>query len=178
VFVDKFLNRLAIGRMKFETLHHLSGQMILLSVVCSAMGVCKSIVRGRMLGEILPFYIVSFLGLYVYFSVASIVDIGGKKRMLKINLVDYLENHLASQIHVTKQDIQMLYGTDRMQETQSQEKEKQPERKENTRYAGAAEERAESEKGGRYRNQQQGVQSGFTKEQELELEKLLLEFLT
>ena len=32
VFVDKFLNRLAIGRFSFRSLYHMSGQLMLLSV--------------------------------------------------------------------------------------------------------------------------------------------------
>ena len=110
VFVDKFLNRLALGPFSFGTMYHLSGQAMLLSVVCAGIGICKCIMDGRMLGEILPFYIVSFMGLYLYFSVSTVVDIKGKKRVLKVNLVDYLENHLSARIGVTEQDMEMLYG--------------------------------------------------------------------
>lgn len=110
VFVDKFLNRLSFGHLSFSTLYHLSGQAMLLSVVFSGAGICGGIVRGKTLGDILPFYIVSFLGLYLYFSVSTVVDIKGRKRVLKVNLVDYLENHLSPRIDVTKQDIEMLYG--------------------------------------------------------------------
>lgn len=110
VFVDKFLNRLCIGRLSFETLYHMSGQTMLLSVVCSGLGICKSIAIGRTIGDLLPFYIVSFFGLYLYFSVSTLVDVKGKRRILKINLVDYLENHLSPRIDVTKRDIELLYG--------------------------------------------------------------------
>ena len=110
VFVDKFLNRLSIGRLSFETIYHMSGQSILLSVVCAGVGICKSIAIGRTVGELLPFYIVSFFGLYLYFSVSTVVDVQGKKRILKVNLVDYLENHLSPRIDVTKRDIELLYG--------------------------------------------------------------------
>ena len=110
VFVDKFLGRLTFGRMSFSLLYHLSGQAMLLSVVFSGVGISRCIVRGKTLGDILPFYIVSFVGLYLYFSVSTVVDIKGKRRMLKVNLVDYLENHLSPRIDVTKQDIEMLYG--------------------------------------------------------------------
>ncbi len=110
VFVDKFLNRLSVGFFSFETLYHMSGQTMLLSVVAAGIGICKSIADGRMLGEILPFYIASFIGLYLYFSVSTVVDIRGKRRALKVNLVDYLENHLSARIQVTEQDIDMLYG--------------------------------------------------------------------
>lgn len=110
IFVDKFLNRMSLGRLSFETMYHLSGQMMLLSIVFSGVGICKSIAGGRTLGEILPFYIVSFFGLYLFFSISTVVDVRGKKRILKVNLVDYLENHLSPRIEVTRQDIEMLYG--------------------------------------------------------------------
>ena len=110
IFVDKFLNRMALGKLSFDTLYHLSGQMMLLSVVFSGIGSCKSIIGGRTLGDVLPFYIVSFFGLYAYFSISTVVDVRGKKRILKVNLVDYLENHLSPRIDITRQDIEMLYG--------------------------------------------------------------------
>lgn len=110
VFVDKFLNRLSVGPLTFETMYHLSGQLMLLSVVSAGVGVCRSILGGRMLGEILPFYIVSFLGLYVYFSVSTVVDVKGKRSILKTNLVDYLENHLSARMDVTENDMEMLFG--------------------------------------------------------------------
>lgn len=196
VFVDKFLNRLTIGHLSFDAIYHLSGQMMLLSVVCSGIGVCKSIIQGRMLGEVLPFYIVSFLGLYLYFSVSAIVDVKGKRRILKTNLVDYLENHLSARIDVTDRDIKMLYGTE-----WTGNKERGGKTSERTAGAGqrvtsgrerfvgardragkmkekleldlnASKAGADSEGSSR-----QAPESGFTKEQEKELEKLLLEFL-
>lgn len=110
VFVDKFISRLALGPFTFEGINHLSGQLVLLSAVFSGVGVCRSIAAGRMLGEILPFYIVSFFGLYLYFSVSSLVDLKGRRRILKINLVDYLENHLSARMDVTQEDMQNLFG--------------------------------------------------------------------
>lgn len=110
VFVDKFLNRMSLGHMTFETMYHLSGQLMLLSVVFSGIGVCRSIMGGRTLGDVLPFYIVSFFGLYLFFSISTVVDVRGKKRILKVNLVDYLENHLSPRIDITRQDMEMLYG--------------------------------------------------------------------
>ncbi len=116
VFVDKFINRLALGHFSFDLLYHLSGQLMLLSVVSAGVGSCMSILAGRTLGAILPFYIVSFLGLYLYFSVSTVADIKGKRRVLKINLVDYLENHLSSRMSVTRRDMEMLYGDAAFQE--------------------------------------------------------------
>ena len=110
VFVDKFLNRLSLGPLSFEMMYHLSGQAILLSVVFAGVGICRCILKGWTLGAILPFYIISFMGLYLYFSVSTVVDVRGKKRILKVNLVDYLENHLSPRIDVTRADMEMLYG--------------------------------------------------------------------
>ncbi len=116
VFVDKFINRLSLGHFSFDLIYHLSGQLMLLSVVFAGIGICRSIMAGRTLGAILPFYIVSFLGLYLYFSVSTVADIKGKRRVLKINLVDYLENHLSSRMSVTRRDMEMLYGDAAFQE--------------------------------------------------------------
>lgn len=116
VFVDKFINRLSLGHFSFDLLYHLSGQLMLLSVVSAGIGICRSMIAGRTLGAVLPFYVVSFLGMYLYFSVSTVADIKGKRRMLKINLVDYLENHLSSRMNVTKRDLEMLYGEAAFQE--------------------------------------------------------------
>lgn len=114
VFVDKFLNRLSFGHLSFDAWYHLSGQCMLFSVVFAGVGICKGILDGRMLGEILPFYIASFLGLYLYFSLSALVDIKGKQRVLKTNLIDYLENHLSGRIPVTEQDYERLYGAPKL----------------------------------------------------------------
>lgn len=184
VFVDKFLNRLYCGPFSFEMLYHLSGQLMLLSVMSAGIGICKSIMDGKMLGEIIPFYIVSFLELYVYFSISTLVNLKGKKRILKINLVDYLENHFAMRMNVTEQDMERLYGD-------AQQREGYP--KEN----GVSEEAAITNAGsrtdrgyqaaGRDRNRQgraSALQEGETRDASVErdngeeLETLLKDFLT
>lgn len=108
VFVDKFLNRLALGKVSFRTLYHMSGQCMLLSVFFAGVGACISIVEGAALGEILPYYIVSLFGLYLYFSVSSMVDVKGKIGILKVNLVDYLENHMVSRLEVPEEEKDIL----------------------------------------------------------------------
>lgn len=118
IFVDKFLNKMSLGIFSFETLYHLSNQAVLLSVMTAGVGVCKSIVAGKALMEILPFYISAFAGLYLYFSVAAAADIKGKRRILKVNLVDYLENHLSARMQVTELDLGMLYGKRTEEETE------------------------------------------------------------
>ena len=67
--------------------------------------------------EILPFYIISFSGLYLYFSISSIVDIKGRTRVLKVNIIDYLENHMVSRLSMPELDLSL-------QEDKPSEKEK------------------------------------------------------
>lgn len=112
IFVDKFISRLSLGPLSYQAMYHLSGQLMLLSVVFSGVGVCRSIASGKTLGAILPFYIVSFIGLYLFFSISTISDIKTKRRILKINLIDYLENHLSPRMKVTNKNIELLYGSD------------------------------------------------------------------
>lgn len=150
VFVDKFLNKLSIGPFTFQTMYHLSGQLILLSVFFSGLGVCKSIIAGRALGELLPFYIVSFFGLYLYFSISAIADVKGRRRVLKINLVDYLENHMVNKLNMVEKDTEVVSGKTRTVDVLPFE----PLSRGNT----------------------QSVQ--FSKSEEKELEELLKEFLT
>ena len=105
IFVDKFLNRLKVGPFSYQTIYHLSGQLMLLSVFFAGVGVCKSIIAGFNLGGILPFYIFSFLGLYFYFAISAIADIRGRRRVLKTNLVDYLENHMVKRLEQAGEEI-------------------------------------------------------------------------
>ncbi len=112
VFVEKFLNRLAIGPFSFRVLYDLSGQLMLLSIIFCGIGVYRSIVAGCMFGEILPFYICSLLELYLYFSTSAMVDLKGKRKILKINLIDYLENHLSNRMNLTRADMSVLYGNE------------------------------------------------------------------
>ena len=110
IFVEKFLTGLSLGPFSFGILYHISGHMLMLSVIFSGIGVYNSIIAGSTFGQILPFYICIMIELYAYFSVAAIVDIKQKRKALKINLIDYLENHLSNRMQVTREDIRMLYG--------------------------------------------------------------------
>ena len=46
--------------------------------------------------------------MYFYFSLASLIDIPGKQKILQINLIDYLENHLSNQMEQALEDMQQL----------------------------------------------------------------------
>ena len=108
VFVDKFLNKIDLGKLPLLKLRHLSGQLMLLSVFIAGIGACRGIIKGETLGEVLPFYIISLFGLYIYFSIGGAIDITGKRRVLKINIVDYLENNLVNKLSILEEDLKII----------------------------------------------------------------------
>ncbi len=98
VFVDKFISRLKVAHVSLSGLKLISLQLVMLSVFMSGVGACIGIINGDILFRILPFYLMALAGLYFYFSIASVVDIQGRKENLKINLIDYLENHMLNRL--------------------------------------------------------------------------------
>ena len=107
VFVDKFISRLNFLHISLNSFSLLSGQLVMLSVLTSGIGICMAIVAGETLLRILPYYLVSILSLYLYFSVSGFVDSRHRKDVLKINLMDYLENHMLARLKSqTPEDIQ------------------------------------------------------------------------
>lgn len=151
IFVDKFISRIKIGCLPLSLLKHLSGQLMLLSVLIAGIGACIGIVNNENFISIAPFYAISFLGLYCYFAVSSLVDIPGKIKILHINLVDYLENHLANRLEQAELDMQLIQP-----EPDVKEKTKKPETNEDTDPQEAY---------------------SFSKDEAEELEVLLKEFL-
>ena len=75
------------------------------------------IIEGETIGELLPYYISSMFGLYVYFSVSSLVDAKGKAQQLRVNLIDYLENHLAKHLDlIQEKEMQPFLNVNRSME--------------------------------------------------------------
>ena len=110
VFVDKYMNQLKVGGFSLSVLKHLSGQLVLLSILISGVGACRGIIMGESVLYVVPYYIISFLGLYCYFAISSIVDISGKTQILRTNLIDYLENHLVNRLEQTTLDMKLVQG--------------------------------------------------------------------
>lgn len=110
VFVDKYINRTKVYGISLSMLKHLSGQLVLLSILISGIAACKGIVTGETVIYIVPYYIVSFFGLYCYFAISSLVDISDKTNVLRTNLIDYLENHLVNRLEQTSLDLKLIQG--------------------------------------------------------------------
>lgn len=93
VFVEKSIHEFRIWKYTLVQIKHASGQFLLLAVLGAGIGACRGIIEGKTLGEILPFYILCMLGLYVHFSLSGAIDMEEKKKMIQTNLIDFLENH-------------------------------------------------------------------------------------
>lgn len=98
IFVDKYINRIRFLGMSVNFIKHLSGQIMMAGVFVAGFGVCKGIIEGKRFVDLLPFYIVSLFGIYLFLSISSIVDMSGRRQVLKTNLTDYLENHIAERL--------------------------------------------------------------------------------
>lgn len=98
IFVDKYINRIRFMGMSVNFIKHLSGQIMMAGVFVAGFGVCKGIIEGKRFVDLLPFYIVSLFGIYLFLSISSIVDMPGRRKVLKTNLTDYLENHIAERL--------------------------------------------------------------------------------
>ena len=193
VFVDKFLAKASFMRITLTSLQHLSGQLMLLSVVAAGAGACREIMRGETVGKVLPFYIVSFLGLYVYFSISALVDLQGKRERLKTNLVDYLENHMVNKLRQSAIDWAEITGG-RKGESGGDEVKKahQADHPEDSRDIAAmreeiglaarrremkpAAERAAAGTDGGDKDMDEEKRAVFSRQEEQELEELLREF--
>ena len=92
IFIDKKLQQLTIGKYKIARIKHFSGQMLLLAIFLAGLGACKGIMEGKTLGQILPYYIISLLGMYFHFSLSGVMDLEGKKKIIQMNLMDFLQN--------------------------------------------------------------------------------------
>lgn len=129
VFVDKYVNQIKVHGISLSTLKHISGQLVLLSILISGIGACRGIITGESVILIVPYYVISFLGLYCYFAISSLIDISDKTKILRTNLIDYLENHLANRLEQTELDLKIVQAEE--PQTPKEEKaENLPENKE------------------------------------------------
>lgn len=136
VFVDKFLQKVCIARIKLSFLNHISGQMMMISILITGLSICLSLASGSTLFQIIPYYLVSILGMYLYFSISGMVNLQEKKEILRINLTDYLENYLAPRLETEKENAmekgvkkREKYGKELLKELEAKEKAKEEETK-------------------------------------------------
>ena len=102
VFVDKAVTRLKFNGLKIHTWRFFSGQSLLASIFFAGWGAFRGIMAEMTIREISPFYLISFLELYIFFSVVSICDFEGKEKLLRLTIIEYIENHMINRIQVAK----------------------------------------------------------------------------
>lgn len=176
VFVDKYMNQLKIGGFSLSVLKHLSGQLVLLSILISGIGACRGIIAGESILYIVPYYIISFLGLYCYFAVSSLVDIAGKIQVLRTNLIDYLENHLVNRLEQTTLDLKLVRGEAGGQPEEAIKAGESAQAKENMRVKAGIQAEEEIVKTGK-ETSDKPEESVLSHTEARELESLLREFL-
>ena len=115
VFVDRFIQKMRCGHLPLRGMSHVSGQLMMLSVLVTGITICLCLASGDTLFQIIPYYLISILGLYLYFSVSGAVDIQGQKTILKTDLTDYLENHLRPRLE-QESEVSMVQAKKPMQD--------------------------------------------------------------
>lgn len=108
VFVGKFMQNIRLCKCSLRLIGQLSGQLLLLSVFAEGIGACIGIVHGETLGDVLPYYLLAFLSLYLYFSISGLIDVQGKQEALKMSVMDFLENRMSGRIESVKRDSEYL----------------------------------------------------------------------
>jgi len=109
-FVDRFLSKLSLGPFTYLALYQMGAQMILLSVILMALLICHRILAGESLLHLLPYYAACFAGLYVFLTITLVVNVQEKRNVLKISLVDYLENHLTARLESVPSNLAKIRG--------------------------------------------------------------------
>lgn len=104
VFVDRALRGLRVGRMRLRTLDLLSGQCLLLAVFSCGAGACLGIAGGETLRQVLPYYLLACLTLYLHFSVSGLIDVPGRRQELQTVMTDFLENRMTERIRSVRRD--------------------------------------------------------------------------
>lgn len=103
-FVGKMLQNVRLGKCSLRLLNFMAGQLLLLSVFADGIGACVGLAYGETLGEILPYYLLAFFSLYLFFSVSGLIDVQGRQEALRITMVDFLENRMAERLKSVKED--------------------------------------------------------------------------
>lgn len=100
VFVDKFLKKITFLKIPLTKYIHASGQLMFFFILTTGISIFLQLSLGRSLFDMIPYYLISILGLYLYFSVSGIINLEERKKIIQINLVDFLDNHLSPRLQV------------------------------------------------------------------------------
>lgn len=102
VFVDKAVSRLTFAGLRPKSWRFFAGQSIFMSILFAGFGIFNSFLQGNTLRDIIPFYVAAFLELYIYFSIVSICDYEGREKILRLTILEYIENHMLNRIRIAE----------------------------------------------------------------------------
>ena len=102
VFVDKAVSKLKICGRKSHTWRFWGVQFLLFSILFAGIGIYRGITAHMSFKEISPLYVIAFLEMYIYFSVVDICDFQGKERLLRLTIIEYIENHMVNRIQIAR----------------------------------------------------------------------------
>ena len=123
VYVDKFVKKLKLLGIPLTRYLQLSGQMMFFFILSTGISIFLQLSFGKTLFDMVPYYLISILGLYLYFSVMSLTNMEEKKKLLRINLVDYLDNHLCPRLETEMSALDELKQKENVGEAASAGKE-------------------------------------------------------
>lgn len=131
VFVDKAVNRLRICGQKPHMWKFFSVQFLMISILFAGIGSFRGITSQMSFREISPFYVFAGIELYVYFSAVSICDFEGKDYLLRLTIIEYIENHMVNRIQIARafqaeeKVIKLMEEEQKKKDTFSREKEQE-----------------------------------------------------
>lgn len=120
VFVEKFMQGIRVGKCSLRLINQFSGQFLLISVFADGIGACIGMSHGETLGQVLPYYLLAFLSLYLHFSISGLIDVPGKQEALRTTVTDFLENRMTERMKSVKRDTEYL---DRLEKEAAEKRE-------------------------------------------------------
>lgn len=83
VFVDKFLKKITFLKIPLTKYIHFSAQLMFFFILSTGISIFMQLSLGKTLFDMMPYYLISILGLYLYFSVSDIINLEERKKQLK-----------------------------------------------------------------------------------------------
>ncbi len=133
-FVDKYVYRYRFCGILLYTWETISGEIIILSVLSGSIFSILGLLEKCGRNEILSTFIAGVLGALVLISYDHFVNLNMKRKVLKVNIRDYLENFLKSRLENGEFSSELLeqYRKEYM-ELPGQKRKKKDKRKENAK---------------------------------------------
>lgn len=97
-FVDKYVYRYRFGGILLYTWETISGEIIILSVLSGSIFSILGLLAECEINNILSTLIAGVLGALVLISYDHFINLNMKRKVLKVNIRDYLENFLKSRL--------------------------------------------------------------------------------